>query len=61
MWRGEGVLVMVAVEIVVEWAVPLSCVVHKNWEGYLDSEQSQPQVTLGSLLRLGQGVAVLEK
>ena len=29
-------------EAVVEWTVTYSCVVYKNWEGFLGSEQPQP-------------------
>ena len=39
-WHRE-----VAVE---EWAVPWSRELDKNWEGYLRSEQSQPQARLHS-------------
>ena len=35
-WHGEAV-------VAVEQPVPHSCIVDKNWEGYLGSEGSQPQ------------------
>ena len=33
----------VAAVVVAEWWVPHSCVVDKNWEGPLGSEQSHPR------------------
>ena len=38
-WHGEAL----------EWVVPHSHVVGKHWEGYLRSQQSQPQTRIPSL------------